>query len=181
MTTTVQVWRLEHIDDVNNNFKHYTLYLSSEGHAFFGYSRIGQNYSFVTKGKSASGAAIVQKWMQTKLREYDLVWKADLEIPVVWADNPAFFARQIQDATERARLEGRTAFGTDVDDEPKTPLGDLIVRCRNTVTKMADNPDSAVADYAALVAVHEGIATDLSAVESYIDTLRLMLAGAGRG
>lgn len=177
---TCQVWRLELHDDVTNAFKQYTGILSANGHALFGYGRIGAGYQWSSKGRSASAAPIVAKQLQSKrLKGYDDKWAADIVVPEEWLEDGGTPA--LQTAIERARLEGATRFETGVDDAPSGPLAPLVAQARSVMSKVAANPDEGVREYGALVDAVDAARADLDTASNYIDTLRLMLAGAGKG
>lgn len=183
-TATVQVYRLELHDSGANHFKQWTAFLSDTGHAVFAWGRIGHAYQWKQQPMaSASAASIVQKKSQEKrLKGYDDVWSGDIVVPADWFTSPSVAGqRALEQAVERARLEGRSRFETGVGDERDTALARIITQARDTVSKVAADPDSGVREYAALVAVAEEIKGDLAIVDNYIDTLRLMLAGAGKG
>lgn len=181
MRTGVQVYRLEKHDAGRNEFKHYTGFVSADGHAVFGYSRIGAAYQWLRKPRSASGAAIVAKKLNEKRREgYEDVWAGDITVPAAYLED-ASYASILQACVERARLEGASDFGTGVAAERTSPLAGLIEQARGVVSKVAADPDSGVREYGALVDAVDAAKTDLDIATNYIDTLRLMLAGAGKG
>jgi len=179
---TLQTWRLENTDA--NHYKQYTILANSDYVLFFN-SRIGNNWvNQSPKGVVSDPLGKARSQHRSKLGNgYDDAWSADVTVPEQWAKDPARYVRELQDFVDSLRKSGArigVAHGaptTDVSEEAQTVLGPLLDDCRHLVSKLAVDPDKAINDYPAMVGRYEAVREEMSVVDGYMDTIRLMLAG----
>lgn len=181
---TLQSWRLENTD--GNHYKQYTI-LANQDYVLFFNCRIGSTWvNQSPKGTVPDPLGKAQSQYRAKLSNgYDCVWAADVTVPEQWAADPARYKGQLQDFMENLYREGQHN-GTADSDRATSPtttvaghnLAKVLDDARHLVSKMAVDPDSALQDYPALVGAFESVKEDMDVAEGYMDTLRLMLAGA---
>lgn len=176
--TTLQVYRLENTS--GEHYKQYTL-LGNSNYVFFGFSRIGNAWQWMVPDTGDKMGKLRSQMRSKENGGYDRVWNADVTIPTAWAEHPKLHGTLIQDLVEATFREGKPSgtAGTPVSSERPSPLSDLLDNARSVVSKMAVDPDSALAEYAELLGNVEAAESDLATVTSYMDTLQIMLSTGG--
>lgn len=179
---TLQAWRLENTN--GTHYKQYTV-LADSRHVLFFNSRIGNSWVNQTpKAHVSDPLGKARSQMRSKQSGgYDIVWQGDVTLPEQWVENPGVFARQIQDFAEDLYRQGASigiahdAPTTAVPSRGTPGLDVILDECRNMLSKMAVDPDTAINDYPKLVGQYEEVRNQMDVVEGYMDTMRLMLAG----